>query len=89
MGTRYRKGAWRVAAEYMSGKGMIFQKPERPNFSIGPYNDFDGTSDGYYLDLGYYMPNTKWELDLRYDEYNRSKDNANIAAEFKNITLGA
>ena len=88
IGTRYRKSAWRAAAEYITGKGMIFQGPEKPNFSIGPYSDLEGSSNGYYLDLGYYLPNTKWEIDLRYDVYNRSKDNPYIAAEFKGTTIG-
>ena len=88
VGTRYRKDKWRAVAEYISGKGMIFQGPEKPNFSIGPYSDLDGVSSGYYLDLGYYVPKSKWELDLRYDIYNRSKDNAYIATEFKNTTIG-
>lgn len=87
IGTRYRKGAWRLGAEYMTGKGMIFQGPEKPSMAIGT-TDLDGESDGYVLDVGYYVPHTKWELDARYDLYNRSKTHAAITAEFTNLTLG-
>ena len=86
-GARYRGGNWRVAGEYMQGKGMIFQGPEKPNFAIGS-TDLKGESDGYYLDVGYYIPNSKWELDMRYDVYNRSTTHAALTAEFVTTTLG-
>ncbi len=91
VGVKYRHKTWRVVAEYLKGEGMIFQGPEKPNFGFGTppsRQDLRGESDGYYLDLGYYIPGTKWEVDLRYDVYNRSKTHANLAAEFKTITYG-
>jgi len=91
VGVKYRHKQWRVVAEYLKGTGMTFQGPEKPNFGIGTTTanqDLNGESDGYYLDLGWYIPGTKWELDLRYDAYNRSKNHANITAEFRTVTYG-
>ena len=91
VGVRYRGGNWRIAGEYMTGEGMIFQGPEKPNMGIGAVaatQDLDGESDGYYLDVGYYVPGTKWELDARYDVYNRSTTHDLLTAEFKTLTLG-
>ncbi|MEJ2106304.1 MAG: hypothetical protein P8X48_03100, partial [Acidiferrobacteraceae bacterium] len=89
IGTRYRRGDWRVTAEYMAGKGMIFQGPEKPNFAIGGGSGLDGKANGYYADVGYYIPGSNWEADLRYDVYNRSTESAAIAAQFKRTTIGA
>jgi hypothetical protein len=88
IGTRYRRGDWRVTAEYMAGKGMIFQGPEKPNMSIGPFLSLDGKADGYYADVGYYIPGTDLEADLRYDVYHRSTENVQIAADFFRTTVG-
>ncbi|MCW8900515.1 MAG: OprO/OprP family phosphate-selective porin [Gammaproteobacteria bacterium] len=91
IGARYRSGNWRIAGEYMKGKGMIFQGPEKPNMGIGALaatQDLDGEADGYYLDVGYYVPGTKWELDARYDVYNRSTTHDLLTAEFNTLTLG-
>lgn len=91
IGARLRTGNWRVGAEYMKGKGMIFQGPEKPNFGFGTppqLQDLDGESNGYYVDVGYYVPGTKWELDARYDVYNRSTTHDYLTAEFKTLTLG-
>ncbi|MGD8484128.1 MAG: porin, partial [Thioalkalispiraceae bacterium] len=96
VGARYRKGNWRLTAEYMKGEGMIFQGPEKPNMGIGAISsgpidstqDLEGEADGYYLDIGYYIPGTKWELDYRYDVYNRSTEHDWLTAEFKTTTLG-
>ena len=68
---------------------MIFQGPEKPGLAIGPFQDLNGEADGYYLDVGYYIPGTKWELDARYDVYNRSTTHSRITAEFKTVTFGA
>ena len=92
LGVTYRKDAVRVFAEYMRGEGMIFQGPEKPNMGIGTppqLQDLDGKANGYYLDLGYRFPQTNWELDLRYDRYNRSTDHQYLTAEFKTVTYGA
>lgn len=91
VGVRYRQGDLRLMAEYMAGEGMIFQGPEKPNMGIGTppaLQDLDGKANGYYLDLGYYIPNSKWELDLRYDVYNRSTEHDYLTAEFNTMTVG-
>ncbi len=92
LGVKYRHKQWRVVAEYLKGDGLIFQGPEKPNFGIGTgvaaLVDLKGEADGYYVDLGWYIPGTKWELDLRYDVYNRSKVHARLAAEFTTVTYG-
>ena len=92
LGVKYRHKEWRVVAEYLKGDGLIFQGPEKPNFGIGTgvsaLMDLTGEADGYYIDLGYYIPGTKWEVDFRYDVYNRSKTHARLAAEFTTYTYG-
>ena len=94
LGMKYRHTNYRVVAEYLQGEGMIFQGPEKPNFGIGTFGasgarqDLKGESDGYYLDLGYYIPGSKWEVDLRYDAYNRSKTSKVLAVEFSTLTYG-
>jgi hypothetical protein len=81
VGVKYLKKPFRFTAEYMKGEGMIFVGPDKPSFDQngGPaanpaVNGGDGTkgkASGYYLDFGWYIPKTNWELDLRYDYYNR------------------
>ncbi len=94
LGVKYRHKEWRVVAEYLKGDGLIFQGPEKPNFGIGTFGaagarqDLKGEADGYYLDLGYYIPGTKWEVDLRYDIYNRSKTNSVLSVKFTTFTYG-
>lgn len=96
VGTYYRRGDWRLAGEYIKAEGMIFQGPEKPWFgiqnngtSINPANlDLDGEADGWSVDVGYYIPGTKWELDARYDVLHRSSDHDNISADFKSLTGG-
>lgn len=96
VGTYYRRGDWRLAAEYMRAEGMIFQGPEKPWFGIqtnattiaSANLDLDGKADGWQVDVGYYIPGTNWELDARYDVLHRSTDHANISADFNTLTGG-
>jgi hypothetical protein len=99
LGFTYRNHGIRAIAEYMTGEGMIFQGPEKPNMGIGATDanfgggglstmDLKGKANGYYVDLGYEFPRTNWELDLRYDVYHRSTDNKYIDADFKRLTYG-
>lgn len=98
-GVKYLKLPFRVSAEYLTGEGMIFQGQHRPgpnpngsvlNFN-GVYNDEEAS--GYYVDLGWYIPGTKWELDLRYDSYTRGENHQTSAADdesrYDTTTLGA
>lgn len=107
-GVKYLKDQFRVSAEFMNGDGMIFVGPDKPSFYIndgaGPVtqdvgNGATGEADGYYIEGGWYIPGTKWEIDLRYDEYNRLTGDTEFAAgpnagksfemEFKTFTIGA
>jgi hypothetical protein len=106
VGAKYLKKPFRVTAEYMTGKGMIFVGPDKPSFYIndgapaaqGVGNGAQGEANGYYLEGGWYIPDTKWEIDLRYDVYNRlTDDNAfpsgpnvgkTFEMQFSGITVG-
>ncbi len=102
LGIKYLKRPFRVSAEYMMGEGMIFVGPDKPTFDLNPAvaggNGENGKANGYYLEGGWYIPNTNWEIDLRYDVYNRLTDDipfsggANAGRTFENqfssVTLG-
>jgi len=85
-GVRYLKKPFRATAEYMKGKGMIFQGQHRPGPNPpGTVTDFNGIwndleANGYYLDLGWYIPGTGWEIGLRYDYYVRDENHQNSAS---------
>jgi hypothetical protein len=95
IGAKYLRKGIRVTAEYMKGKGMIWQAPQNPSFGIGPGqgnpnapgNGAYGKGKGYYVEGGYRFAGTKWELDLRYDKYNRM-DGDRFQIDFKRTTLG-
>jgi len=60
----------RVTFEYIDAVGMIFEGQDKPNFyftNTAAGNGADAKGSGWYLDLGFYVPNSKWELDARYD----------------------
>jgi len=81
-GVKYLKMPFRVTFESMTGEGMIFKGPHQP---VGNYNDL--TASGSYIDFGYYIPNSKWEIDLRVDTYTRD-ENATAEATFDTTTVG-
>jgi hypothetical protein len=95
VGAKYLRKGLRFTAEYMKGKGMIWQAPHNPSFGIGPGqgrptapgNGAFAKSNGYYVEGGYRIPGTKWEFDLRYDVYNRL-DGDLFEIKFKRTTLG-
>lgn len=98
LGVKYLQKPFRVSAEYMQGEGMIFVGQDKSTYNINGTaagDGADGKANGYYLEGGWYIPDTNWELDLRYDIYNRLTDNPNLAngksLEFKfdTITVGA
>jgi hypothetical protein len=68
VGIKYLKKPFRASAEYMQGEGMIFQGQHRPAHMFN-----DGEAAGYYVEGGWYIPKTKWEIDLRYDSYTRDE----------------
>jgi hypothetical protein len=98
VGTTFRKGKWRAAAEYVDADGMVLNGTDggavpgsrnnagtqTASFNVSP----DGKANGYYLDLGYkVLP--KLELDLRYDYLDRVKNEDPNEREFTNWTIGA
>jgi len=87
LGAKYLKKPFRLTAEYMKGEGMIFQGQHRP---LHIYNNEE--ADGWYLEGGWYIPGTKWELDLRYDTYTRGENHptsaANDESTFDTVTVG-
>ena len=98
LGVKYLQKPFRVSAEYMQGEGMIFVGQDKSTFNINGTAAGDGTNgkaNGYYLEGGWYIPGTKWEIDARYDVYNRLTDNvalptgATIEFKFETFTLGA
>lgn len=95
-GAKYLRKGIRVSAEYMWGKGMIWQAPHNPSFGLGPGagkpgnpgNGVFAKGKGFYVEGGYRFPGTKWELDVRYDQYHRL-DNDRFEVKFDRTTLGA
>ena len=97
VGFKYLRNGLRVSGELFKGKGMIWVAPHNPSFGMGPaagnpmaadgHGAF-GKSTGYYLEGGYRLPDSKWEVDLRYDVYNRL-ENDRFEVNFDNITIGA
>lgn len=94
-GAKYLRNGWRATAEYMEGDGMIWQAPHNPTFGIGPGQGIPGAPGngaladavGYYVEGGYRIPKTRWEIDLRYDQYNRL-DGDQFEIEYTRTTLG-
>ena len=95
VGFKFLRNGWRFSGEYMKGKGMIWQAPHNPSFGIGPGqgnpnapgNGAYAKANGYYLDAGYRFRGTKWELDARYDVYNRL-DGDRFEIKYDRVTLG-
>ena len=96
-GVKYLRNGLRFTAEYMKGEGMIWQAPHNPTFGIGPGQGIPGSPAGngalaegvgYYVEGGWRIPKSKWEIDLRYDEYNRLDGNL-FQIDFDRTTIGA
>jgi hypothetical protein len=98
LGTTYRKGKYRVFAEYNKAEGMIYigsdggAVPGAVNnagtqistFNLAPEDE----ADGYYIDFGYrVLPSL--ELDVRYDVMNRGTKTDAGERTFETLTLGA
>lgn len=81
-GVTYLKKPYRVTAEYMWGKGMIYQGANSPQAIFN-----NNKANGGYIEAGWFVPGTKWELDLRYDRYQRNIDLPNHA-RFRTWTAG-
>ncbi|UCB53767.1 MAG: porin [Thiotrichales bacterium] len=68
-GVKYLKKPFRATAEYMQGKGMIFQGQHRPAHM---FNNLEAA--GYYVEGGWYIGKTNFEIDLRWDSYTRDEN---------------
>ncbi len=97
IGTTYRKGKIRAAAEYNKAIGMIFNGTTGAAVPGSMTNNGAATSqfniltdeeaDGWYLDFGYrVLPSL--ELAIRYDEYNRGTKVSSNERHFTGLTLG-
>ena len=99
VGVKYLRKPWRVSAEYMKGEGMIFVGPDKASFdqngTAAPGGDgANGKASGWYVEGGWYIPRSRWELDLRYDQYNRLEGDSghpvgSLESEWKAWTVGA
>ena len=47
-----------------------------------------GEADGWYIEGGWYIPGTNWEIDLRYDVYNRLTNSSSWEFERTRWTVG-
>ncbi len=95
VGFRVTKGPFRTSGEYIRGEGMIAAGPNPPvlpaagnleppyNLNIAP----TGKADGWYLEGGWRIF-PKWEIEARYDVFDRNYDDAAAERLFKTWTLG-
>ena len=98
VGVTYRKNKHRAAFEYINADGMIFNGTDagavRGATANGPGTTASfnvatkGEADGGYLHYGYAI-NNEWEVDARYDIYNRLTNSATGERKFETVTLGA
>lgn len=82
IGAFYLKRPFRISAEYMQGEGMIFQGQHKPQ---AVFNDYKAR--GGYIEGAYFIPETPFELQLRYDTYERNVDQP-TKATFDTWTAG-
>jgi len=90
LGVKYMKKPFRVTAEYITADGMIWSGPDKPNFYFtapAQGNGADAKASGWYVEGGWYIPNTKFELDVRFDTLNRLEERLN-EHRFDKWTLG-
>lgn len=90
LGVKYMAKPFRVTAEYITADGMIWVGPDKPTFvftSPAFGTGADAKASGWYVEGGWYIPKTKWELDVRYDTMTRLEDRAN-QHKFDKLTLG-
>ena len=100
LGLTFRKGKHRAAFEYITADGMIFNGTDAgavpgslstagggavtASFNVAT----TGEADGMYVHYGYAI-NNNWEVDIRYDEYNRLTNSVAGERKFETVTLGA
>ena len=67
LGVKYRHNQFRATAEYIAADGMIFVGPSNPDLGVAGFNGADARARGWYMEGGWFIPNSNYELDLRYD----------------------
>jgi len=96
LGMKFLKKPWRFTAEYMTGEGMIWNGPDKPTWALVAAGDINpahasngllAEGVGYYAEGGIYIPNTNFQVDLRYDYYSRL-DGSQFQLDWKAWTLG-
>ncbi len=87
LGVKYLKKPFRFTAEYITADGMIFVGPDKPTFNFASSSGADAKAKGWYVEGGWYIPKTKWELDLRYDTLTRLEGRTD-EHQFDKWTLG-
>lgn len=90
LGVKYLKKPFRVTAEYITADGMIFVGPDKPTFVFSPTSGTTGAdakADGWYVEGGWYIPGTRFELDARYDTVTKLEDRTDQHT-FDKWTLG-
>ncbi|MEW5769044.1 MAG: porin [Pseudomonadota bacterium] len=90
LGVKYMKQPYRFTAEYINADGMIWEGPDKPNFyftSVANGNGATAKGSGWYVEGGWYIPKTKWELDLRFDTMTRNEGRAD-EHQFDKWTFG-
>jgi hypothetical protein len=91
LGAKYLQKPFRATAEYITADGVIFEGVANPNFyptnnpAFG--NGADAKAYSWYMEGGWYIPNTKFELDARFDTLTRDEDRA-AQIRFDKWTLG-
>lgn len=95
VGYRVTKGPFRTSGEYIRADGMVAGGPNPPvvpasgnlkppyNLNLAP----EGKADGWYLEAGWRF-HPRWEIEARYDELDRSHDDAAAQRIFRTWTLG-
>lgn len=103
IGMKYLDKSFRVTFEYAKADGMIWLGPHAPTFDMNAAapagNGEEGEASAWQVDVGYFIPNSKWELDARYDVYNRLENDTvfpggpnvgkGFETEWTTLTLGA
>jgi len=102
IGMKYLSKKYRFTFEYTKADGMIWLGPHTPTFDMNPNapvgNGENGEASAWQVDFGWYIPGTKWELDARYDVYNRLENDTvfpgganagkGFETEWTTLTLG-
>jgi Phosphate-selective porin O and P len=95
VGYRVTKGAFRTSGEYIRADGMVAGGPNPPvvpasgnleppyNLNLAPA----GKADGWYLEAGWRF-HPSWEIEARYDEFDRNNNDPAAERLFKTWTLG-